>query len=85
MRKTLFKWLVPVLVGVAVTWYWLVEFSAFAGALAKALLGVFLLYSLLKWGHDEIDVIDVYRRSRLVFGLAILAYALVIAAALAGS
>jgi hypothetical protein len=84
MRKLLLKYLgviAPILVA---TWYVLFEFSTFAAVLTKALLGVGMLYGVIKYGHDEIDAIFQMESEPVAYALVMLAYALVIAAAMVG-
>lgn len=85
MRKRLLQLLVIAVPALVVTYFAVVEFSAFAAAFAKALLGVFLLYYIIKYAHNEIDAIAMYREHPITYAAMLLAYALVIAAALTGA
>ena len=85
MRRYLLKLLIPAVAGLVVTYALVVELSAIAVALAKALLGVALLYSVVKYAHDEIDAIHMYKEYPLTYAAMLVAYALVIAASLVGS
>jgi hypothetical protein len=85
MRKTLLKLAVPAVVFLLATWLWVVDFSALSLAAAKAVLGVFVLYVVIKYGHDEIPAIWMYREHPQTYAAMLLAYALVIAAAIFGS
>ena len=63
----------------------LVEISALTTGLAKAILGVALLYFVIKYCHNEIDAIRAYREYPIVYAAAIVGYALIIALAMGGS
>lgn len=85
MRRSLSRWAIVAVVGVAVTYWAAVEFSAFAFAVAKGCIGVGGLYYIIKYAHDEIDAIYMYREYPLTYAAMLVAYALVIAASLIGS
>ena len=85
MRRTLLKIAVPAIVFLLFTWLWVVDFSALSVSLAKAVMGCAVLYIVLKYGHDELDHIQLWREQPLYGALVTLGYALVIAAALVGS
>jgi hypothetical protein len=85
MRKTLLKLAVPAIVFLLVTWLWVVDLSALSLAATKAVLGVFVLYVVIKYGHDEISAIWMYQEYPQTYAAMLLAYALVIAAAIFGS
>jgi len=85
MRKTLLKLALPAVVFLLVTWLWVVDFSALSLAATKAVLGVFVLYVVIKYGHDEISAIRMYQEHPQTYAAMLLAYALVIAAAIFGS
>lgn len=85
MRKRLLQLLAIALPFVLVTYLFVVEFSTYAIALSKAVLGCFLLYFIIKYAHDEIDAIWMYKEYPITYAAALLAYSLVIAAALFGS
>lgn len=85
MRKRLLQLLAIALPFVLVTYFFMVEFSTYALVLSKAVLGCFLLYFIIKYAHDEIDAIYMYREYPLTYAAMLVAYALVIAASLIGS
>ncbi|MEM1966501.1 MAG: hypothetical protein QXO86_01325 [Nitrososphaerota archaeon] len=86
MRKLLLIRALPaVVVALAGTYFFVVELSALGLAAAKAFVGVAILYTVVKYGHNEINAIRVMKDNPITYGLIMLAYSLVIAGAICGS
>jgi len=84
MRRTLAK-LFPFVAALFIVALFALELSALALAAAKAYLGCAIYYTIVRFGHNEIDHIGVWRDYPLYGALLLLGYAAIIAASFAGS
>jgi amino acid permease len=84
MRRTLAK-LFPAIAALFIIALFALELSALALSAAKAYLGCAIYYTIVRFGHDEIDHIRVWHDNPLYGALLLLGYAAVIAASFAGS
>ena len=74
------------LVSVASVWYtfnYAVEFSAFAVALAKVFIGMFLFYLFDVWALKDIDTIQELKNGNIAVSIFFLGYAILVAACVA--
>ena len=84
MRRTLAK-LFPAIAAFFIIALFALELSALALAAAKAYLGCVIYYTIVRFGHDEIDHISVWLDNPLYGALLLLGYAAIVAASFAGS
>lgn len=73
-------------VSVASVWYtfnYAVEFSAFAAALAKVFIGMFLFYLFDIWALRDIDTLAELKAGNTALAIFFLAYAILVAACVA--
>ncbi|MEM4202831.1 MAG: hypothetical protein QXS54_02050 [Candidatus Methanomethylicaceae archaeon] len=85
MRKQLLRMLAIAAPALVLTYAFVIELSALSVAFAKAVLGIALLYVVIKYAHNEINAIDMYTRYPVTYAAMLIAYAVVIAAAIAAS
>ena len=82
-------WQFFLLLGIAAfisVWYtfnYAVEFSAFAVALAKVFIGMFLFYLFDVWALKDIDTIQELKNGNIAVSIFFLGYAILVAACVA--
>lgn len=70
---------------IVITFNWLVELSSFAVGIAKAVLGIFLVWIFDKYAMKEIDTVNELKERNIAYALFFLGLCLVIAAAIINS
>ena len=70
-------------VAVGYTFTWAIQFSAFAAALAKAAIGIFLFYAFDVFVMKRIDTVEELKKGNVAYAVFLLGFAVVIAACIA--
>jgi len=64
---------------------WFIEFSSFSVGIAKAIIGIFLFWIFDKYAVKELDTIEEIKKGNISYAIFLLAFAVIIAAAILGA
>ena len=69
-------------VSIFITFNWFIEFSSFSVGLAKAVLGIWLVWIFDKYAVKEIDTIEELKKGNIAYAIFFLGLCIVIASAI---